>query len=127
MALRYARNNQSEKTILCKKIFSSVILLRYKRNYFWMLYCQVFKWVVFFEKETKCLHPLGTSRKFEITPYTNDLYLKETVYTFIKKPILYAYEGSFGYEQGAVQMSFLYYLLVNDLTLFFFYLKTMLI
>lgn len=56
-------------------------LLRYERNYFWMLYCQVFKWVVFFEKGPKCLHPLGVSRKFEIAPYTNDLYLKETVYT----------------------------------------------
>lgn len=42
-----------------KTIFISYCL-RYERNYFWMLYCQVFKWVFFFEKEAKCLHPLGT-------------------------------------------------------------------
>lgn len=36
-------------------------------------------------------------------------------------------KGPFGYVQGAIQKFFLYYLLVNDLTLFLFYLKTMLI
>lgn len=41
--------------------------------------------MLFEKKLSKCLHPLGISRKFEITPYTNDLYLKETVYTFKKK------------------------------------------
>lgn len=81
MALRYARNNQSKRKLFYatkKKISSVTAQIREK---WWMLYCRVFKWVLFFEKEAKCLHPLGTSRKFEITPYTNDLYLKETVYT----------------------------------------------
>lgn len=35
-------------------------------------------------EEAKCLYPLGFSRELEITRYTSDLYLKETVYTFRK-------------------------------------------
>lgn len=84
-ARRYARSNRNKgKLFYAKKKKKTIFIsycLRYERNYFWMLYCQVFKWVFFFEKEAKCLHPLGTWRKFEITPYTNDFYVKEPVYT----------------------------------------------